>query len=147
MQEHKYTVKTLEDTGRLMYALVKRFSGDLGEFANYSLEEFFNHVKKIPYKKDPDGIEYLTRPEAFLKSYGRGQDCDDRAITIGSWAKENGLQFRFIATGKHKDKPIHHVYPEILIGGKWIVADATYPENVLGYEIFKPERKQILKEN
>lgn len=144
VREHKYNIKDVNDTGKLMYALVNRYSGDIGEWASKPLEEFFTHVKKIPYRKDPPGVEYLMRPAGLLNQWGRGQDCDDRAIALASWAKENQLPYRFVATGKWENKPVHHVYPEILISGKWIVADATYPENVLGYEIFKPARKVYL---
>ena len=146
MKEHSYNVKSCEDTGKFMYQLVKRYSSDIGDYASFSLDDFFNVIKKIPYKKDPPGIEYLQRPEVLLKHYGKGADCDDKSIAIASWAKENGLPYRFIASGKFADKPYHHVYVEMLIRNKWIVVDATYPENVLGFELFKPAKKQILKD-
>ena len=52
MKEHIYNVKSCEDTGKFMYQLVKRYSSDIGDYANYSLDDFFNVIKKIPYKKE-----------------------------------------------------------------------------------------------
>lgn len=127
-------------TGRFMRRLVDSYYGDMAPWASYSLYEIYNHIKNIPFRADPENIEFLQRPYYTMRSLGAGGDCDDKAICLASWAVLNNIPYRFVGVGKRKpgQKPwskilLTHVYPELYINNNWIIADVTYAFNVLGY--------------
>ena len=122
-------------TGAEMMRLVKTYASDIGDKANWSLPKFYDFVKKLPYRKDPDNNETLARPLYTLSSAWPYRDCDDKAILIGSWLFLNKIPFKFRASSSRKDKILHHVYVIANIGGKDLVIDATYPKNTLGTEV------------
>jgi len=135
------TCKPLNDksqTGREMHRLVNRFSGDLRYFqvnnkpiSDLPIEQFFDIVKRLPYKKDTDGIEILTRPYHLFTSPFNGYDCKKKSIVMASWLKENNIPFRFIAVSSRPDGEAHHVIIQALINGKWEQIDPTYQDNIL----------------
>jgi hypothetical protein len=122
-------------TGAEMMRLVKQYAADIGEMAKWSLPKYYDFVKKLPYRKDPDNNETLARPLYTLSTAWPYRDCDDKAILIGSWLFLNKIPFKFRASSSRKDKILHHVYVIAKIGGKDLVIDATYPKNTLGTEV------------
>jgi hypothetical protein len=129
-----------------MYYLAEKFAGDLGPLAQMSLPEFHAFVANIPYRNDETAYgdpfrEVVARPGYILampkSDQIQGVDCKKKAILIGAWSKLNGLPWELIAMSEQPNKEVHHVFPLVGLGQKWINADATYRKNQLGAP--KPE--------
>lgn len=123
-------------TAKKMYSIVRDTANDLKNVkicgtpaANLCLKDFFQYVRTIPYRRDPRPREIIARPKHLLKYRESGLDCKKKAILMGTWATVNNIPFRFVATSKTPDKRIHHVFPQLLISGRFIDTDATYPTN------------------
>ena len=151
-----------EQTGRQMYNLVARFSGDLQRIttrkngknvplASLTLGEYHSFVRRLPYKRDDKPVEVIARPRIALSRVNEtgGIDCKKKGILMGAWFAENGFPavsgFRFVAVSTKPNRAIHHVMPQVNIGGAWLNADATYsnqrlfsPKRVTKYEVLKP---------
>lgn len=125
-------LQAVDQTAHEMYRLATAWCEDMAEYASLSLPEVFDLLKNIPYRADPDGMEYLQRPFYTLTASGRGGDCDDKAICVGAWATLNQIPFRFVAVSESRDRDLHHVYTELYIGNSWVAFDPTYAYNVLG---------------
>jgi hypothetical protein len=119
-----------------MVYLVKIYFKDLARFYNYSMKEFFDIVRKLPYKSDLDKIEILHRPGMTLSNTVKYRDCDDKAILLGAFLYMKKIVFRFIAVSDRPDKKLHHVLIEAILGGHPRQLDATYPQNT-----FEMQRK------
>jgi hypothetical protein len=91
-----------------------------------SLFEFFDFVRKIPYRRDPSPLEIVSRPYYILKHLKIGMDCKKKAILISAYLKNKGVQYRYIASSKRPDKKIHHIFVQGLIDNEWKNLDATY---------------------
>ncbi len=104
--------------------LVKGLPGKdfLGELA-----KVFEWVRNnIRYVRDIYQVETLHTVQRILKN-GQG-DCDDMAILIGAMMLALGAKIRFVAAAfTHTMNRLAHVWPEILVNGRWIAADATEP--------------------
>ncbi|MCP5501911.1 MAG: hypothetical protein H7A25_18565 [Leptospiraceae bacterium] len=119
-------------------------------FKELSPQELFNTIQSIPYEKDPEGIEHVSRPKILLEFAGQGIpfDCDDRTVIVLSYFKlknhqlsgdtKKPFQTKIRVTGRN-DRP-HHVFASYRIPNitDWIALDPTYPRNVYGLELFKP---------
>lgn len=127
-----------------MVRLACRYHRDVAPWAGQAPTEFYDRLKKLPYNRDPEKKEFLQRPYYTLAGNRPGGDCDDKAIVAGAYAICNGYPFRFVAMGRSKDKPLHHVATDILIGGNWTHFDPTYSDQVFGKYLFKPERQMII---
>ena len=151
-----------EQTGRRMYNLVARFSGDLQRItttkngknvplASLTLGEFHRLVREIPYMRDEKPVEVVARPKYILSGINGeySADCKKKGILMGAWFVENGFPavtgFRFVAVSTKPSRSIHHVMPQVNIDGAWLNADATYdnqrlfsPKRVTRYEVLKP---------
>jgi len=128
-----------------MYRMASAWKQDMAPHASLSLSEVFNLLKAIPYRPDPPDEEYLMRPFYTLRGLGAGGDCDDKAIASGAWANLNGLGFRFVAVSRSLEKPLHHVYTEMYIGGRWLTFDPTYSFNVLGRPMCEYPKRVVLR--
>jgi len=149
------TIVPLRDklqTSKEMHRLIKKYSNDLNRvYVNINgskrplsvltLGEYFNIIRKIPYQRDIAPIEIVKRPLFTLRDTkkGVGADCKKKAILISSFLLLNGIQYRLIGSSSRKDKRVHHVFPQALLGGKWVNVDATYPHFKIG------ESKKITK--
>ena len=91
-------------------------------------------------------MEFLQRPYFTFQSNRPGGDCDDKAICMGAWAALHGYPFRFVAMGRYKDKPLHHVATDIKLGTGWVHADPTYSTQVLGKYLFTPAKALVIGE-
>lgn len=133
--------KSYHGTVEKMIKTIEAHAGDLKNFVDsksgrsldeLSLQEFFDYVKSMPYRRDPAGNEIIPRPAFIIKfapEYGR--DCKKQSILIGAWAKLNDLPYRLKVVSRNKRRKMHHIYPEIKINGKWLTADATYHNMLL----------------
>jgi len=131
-------------TGTLMVRLAKQYHRDVAPYAALTAPEFFNKVKSIPYNRDPEHVEFLQRPVYTLAGNRPGGDCDDKAIVSGAYAICNGIPFRFVAMGRYKDKPLHHVATDFYLNGSWLHFDPTYSDQVMGKYLFPPERSMVI---
>lgn len=136
-----------EQTAKTMHALVNKFCKDLTQFNvntesgvktlnNLTMKEFFDFVRKIPYRMDNSPIEVISRPAHIIKLRGSGMDCKKKAVLIGSYLKCNNIPYRFIASSNKPNKKIHHIFPQVLLGGEWKNLDATYEY----YLMFEPKK-------
>lgn len=130
--------KGKELTGYEMGEMVKSFSSDLGRYAQWPFNDFFDFVRLIPYISDDDRfpsrvLELVPRPLYLLDRFlFPAIDCKKKAVLIASWARENGFPWRFIAASARPDGAIHHVFPQIDFGYGWVTVDATFPDFRIG---------------
>lgn len=134
------TKKILTDiyqTGREMIRLVKTYSSDLGPWLDVPFIVFFNHVCKLPYFDDPEGVETVSRPKYLLDPEYRPRDCDDKSILCACWWHAHGVKCRFIAVSTQNDGTPNHVFLQLENG---VDIDATYPEyqNIIGKYPYYP---------
>lgn len=119
--------------------LVNRYNTDLDlvtvdgrKLSNFSLEEIFNFVRDIPYRKDKKPVEIIARPYLIIKHNQLGMDCKKKTILLASWCKRNNFSYRFLGSSMRRDKKICHIFPQIFLDGQWRNIDATYKD----YKIF-----------
>lgn len=131
--------RQLEQTLRTMSALVAQGRGNMKVRTlaqnivarvppkNYRGEVASIHKwvrDSIRYTRDIHGIETLHTTDRILES--RQGDCDDKSILLAALCESVGHPTRFVAAG-FRGNPPSHVYPEVLIRGRWTAADATEP--------------------
>jgi hypothetical protein len=134
-----------EQTGREMYTLARRFADDLDYFAvdgptdatlaQIPLADYYSIIRSIPFRKDVDGVEVVTRPFHLFSSPSRGWDCKKKAIALAAFLHKHRIPFRFLSVSRRPDRQIHHVLVQAMIDGEWCDIDATYPDN----ELFEKE--------
>ena len=96
------------------------------------IERIFRWAKSnIRYTRDPYGVEMVQDVFSTLKR-GRA-DCDDFTILIGAAAEVMGAPVRITTVSTRADREPVHVYPEALIGGRWLALDATVPSSTPGW--------------
>lgn len=124
-------INSVSDTGKNMRMLVDTYYTDLCEYGynQLRLEDFFNFVKNLPYKKDAEPIEIIARPKHILTL--QSFDCKKKAILIASFLKCNSYDYDFIGVSSRPTGEIHHVIVRAYINGETIDIDATYPQNEL----------------
>lgn len=143
MAVYDFPHKGRAQTARWMYGLAQIFKNDIGDLALMPFDQYFDFIRGGPYANDeiawgdPER-EVLARP-AYLLKWQRfpGLDCKKKAIMIGAWAERNRVPWELIGMSERADKEIHHVFPVLWDGEKWVNADATYPRYFLGQA--KPE--------
>lgn len=128
-----------------MYRMASAWRQDMAPYATWEISRIFNRLRSIPYRPDPPDVEFLQRPWYTMHGLGQGGDCDDKAIASGAWAHLNGIPFRFVAASRYTDRPLHHVFTEMYIGGRWTVFDPTYSFNVLGRPMCEYPQRLILR--
>lgn len=123
-----------EQTAAEMARLAVTYSGDLGELAKKPLIDFFRIVRELPYRRDPAGVETISRPALLLRKDYPWRDCDDKAILIAAWLVANGRPFAFYAFSELAGgRPLHHVCAATRdAAGNVLPLDATYKKNAFG---------------
>lgn len=133
----KRRLRDKRQTGREMYRMIDSYHNDLERFlvkrsgrlvpvTSLSLFEFFDLVRKIPYRRDIHNIEVVARPEKILRSSDAGMDCKKKSVLMSSYCRSVNIPFRLIASSRRSDGRIHHVFPQAKISGRWRNIDATY---------------------
>jgi hypothetical protein len=146
MTVQRIPLKDKLQTASAMYDLISRYHTDLDSvFVSKSnkalpvsqlpLQDFYNLVRRIPYRQDTKPVEVLARPYYLLKGKDKGLDCKKKALLLGSYFKYHKIPFRLIGTSSRSDKSIHHVFPQVKLSGNWQNADATYSD----YYLFQPK--------
>jgi hypothetical protein len=139
-------------TGDAMYELCSRFNSDLNiiylqnskdevPLSSLDISQFYDFVRKIPYKEDTKPIEVIGRPVKIIQL--KKIDCKKKAVLIGSYASYHNIPFRFVASSNRKDKKIHHVYPELYLSGKWVTFDATYSDYYIGQKKYTTAKEYL----
>ena len=133
MQISKLPLESVFTTGEQMKRLTITYFHDLDVFRKFSLPQFFNFVKNLPYIPDPPDMEHISRPAAALSENAKYRDCDEKSILIAAFLtlQKMGKAWRFVAVSTHKSKKLHHVLVDWNMGGQMIYLDATYPKNKL----------------
>jgi hypothetical protein len=96
-------LKNVFQTGTLMVRLSLRYCKDVAPFMHMSLPEFFEHVKMIPYNRDPAGTEFLQRPYFTLKAESPGGDClarDTKVLTQNGPMSIQGVKVGDVIAGR-----------------------------------------------
>lgn len=118
---------------KLIYGLVngampgkwKDYRGELSTVLNW-------FKRNVDYRRDPFGVELLQDVWATLDR-GRG-DCDDATVWICAAAQILGCPTRIVTVSTRPDKEPVHVYPEAMVGGRWLGLDATVPGSFVGWK-------------
>lgn len=140
-------------TGYRMHKMVAKHYQDMSPWASESLLEIFDRIKSIPFQADPPGMELIKRPKYTMEQIGPGGDCDDKSIALAAWAVLNSIPYNFLGVGRkipgkkyarNEKILLTHVFPIVKIDGTWIIADATYSFNVLGYNLGNYDRIEVL---
>lgn len=151
MIEIREPLEDRDQTAKRIKLLVEQYHGDLDrvfvplknggieKMSNMSLQNFFDFVRKIPYRRDPSKPfpkEIVARPHYIIKHRALGMDCKKKSVLCGSFLRCQGTPFRFIGSSQRKDKKVHHIFPQAFIDGKWRNVDATYRD----YTLFQPKQ-------
>lgn len=112
---------------------------DVEDYLPYSLEQFFDFVRKIPYVPDPEGNEQVARPKYTIQS---GGDCDDKTVLFLAWMKAKGYDGGFSIVSQKWS--FTHIFPFITIDGKNIDLDATYEDGRIGKQQRWTRRKDFI---
>lgn len=130
-------LKTKDQTGKEMHRVIDNYSRDLDTifvrrngkyipFSSLPMNEAFDAVRKMPYRRDQVPTEVVARPEIIFRNRPLGIDCKKKAILISAYLKRRGIPYRLIASSRKRNRKIHHVYPQMNIAGVWHNMDATY---------------------
>lgn len=87
-------------------------------------------VDHIRYQKDTLGVETVQSPLSTVR-IGAG-DCDDMSALYAGLVSAVGLPYRFRVVGYFADD-LSHIWPEVLVAGKWWPADTTEPGRGFGW--------------
>lgn len=132
MQVNTQNLIDVSQTAREMERLVRLYALDVKPLSRLSLESFYNMVCKLSYKRDPKGVEIVSRPLYVLNSNSSFRDCKKKSILMGAYLFLKKIPFAFWASSSRPDKKIHHVFPIATINKKPLVLDATYGNNQIG---------------
>lgn len=126
--DHVSVAQTLQE----MHAIAIGYRDDMLPWASLGPLGIFEAVKNLPYKYDPDPVEFIQRPYYTMTGTGPGGDCDDKAVCIAAWAILNGWPYRFRVVGPAGSKEPTHVFAEVDFGKGWTPMDVTYSFCVAG---------------
>jgi transglutaminase-like putative cysteine protease len=91
----------------------------------------FDWVRRnVRYTRDIFRVELLHTPRRMLEL--RAGDCDDMTILLGSMLLSTGHPVRLVLVGFRPHRPhlYSHIYPEVLVRGRWLALDATMPRPI-----------------
>lgn len=136
MELKRWPLKSKYRTVEEIKTAVNRYYQDLKEFPQVlkmDFPTFFDFVKTLPYTRDIQDAEIVSRPKYLLTVFP-ALDCKKKAILIGSFMrlKYGPGSYRFVLSSNRPDGNIGHIFTQIFANGKWINADATYSNNKIG---------------
>jgi transglutaminase-like putative cysteine protease len=91
----------------------------------------FDWVRRnIRYTRDIFRVELLHTARRMLEL--QAGDCDDMTILLGAMLLSTGHPVRLVLVGFRPHRPhfYSHIYPEALVGNRWIALDATMPRPI-----------------
>lgn len=125
-----FTVDNLNSvyqTGAQMRRLVESYYNDLGAWLYVPFLTYYHFVCDLPYIKDPDNIEFVSRAGLTINPFFNiARDCDDKAVLLACWWHGHGDKKRFVASSTKPNGKLHHVFMQL---GNGIFIDGTYPKN------------------
>lgn len=155
MIENREPLRDRQQTARRIKHLIETFYIDLNNvflarnhkltpLSKLSLQDYFNLVKSIPYRRDPRPYEITARPYYIFKHYKLGMDCKKKAVAMGAFLRMKNYKYRAIGSSSREDKKIHHIYFQYYDtkSGQWKNADATYSH----YKLDAPKTQETYKE-
>jgi len=136
-------LKDKRQTSEEIKRLVNVYHGDLNKIdimhggrkvclADLSLGDFYDFVRRLPYRKDTKPVEIVGRPKYIIENHATGMDCKKKSVIMASYLKLKKIPFRFVGASSRPDGAIHHIYPEAFFNGEWIHTDATYSHYRIG---------------
>lgn len=139
MIQNREPLKNRLQTARRIKHLIETFYTDLNNIffqkgkkllplSKLTLQEYFNLVKNIPYRKDPRPYEVTARPYYIFKHYKLGMDCKKKAVAMGAYLRMKNFKYRAIGSSSRPDHRVHHIYFQYFdtTDHTWKNADATY---------------------
>lgn len=118
-------LKSFRQTISEIFRMANAYKADLDPYLFENIFQVYNYVRALPYHKDPEGLETVSRPGFTLAGdWTLPRDCDDKTLIIIAAANRFGLPSRAIVCGEIPSP--HHVYPEVFLSGHWMPFDATY---------------------
>lgn len=155
MIQNREPLKDRIQTARRIKHLVEQFYTDLDlcfvqrgnrlvPLSKITLQEFFDFVKNIPYRKDPKPIEIVARPYYIVKHRKLGMDCKKKAVAIGAFLRMKNFKYRAIGSSNRPDQKVHHIYLQLFDPDEmeWKNVDATYSH----YKLFEQKKNETFKE-
>lgn len=136
MTKQNTPLDTYEKTVLKIFEFAKKYQSDCLFLESKTPFEVFEFIKNLEYKKDPEGIEFLSRPKFSIFRDDLPRDCDDKTLIAACYFELKNISYKIIVSGRNSNP--HHVYPIAFINNEWIVFDATYPTNKYN-QILYPE--------
>lgn len=141
-------------TALAIVAMAKKYASDLHSYADTDPRDFFELVRRIPYRMDEaipflggkNPGEILARPGLLLNNdLFPALDCKKKSLLQAAQAEMAMVPWRLVVIQEVGASDFHHIFPQIKVFGKWHNADATFPEyffgqskpNVLNAEVFQ----------
>lgn len=109
-------------------------AGKLVPLSALPFEQYFDYIRKLPYKRDKAPIEQIGRPAWVMEKRANGRDCKKAAIMISAYLKYHRIPYRLIGSSSRRDRAIHHIFPQMFTGGQWVNVDATYSDYSIGQQ-------------
>lgn len=135
------------NTVSVIFRMAREFKRDLCEFPRLdTVRRVYDYVRALPYRDDPPGIEFVSRPAYTLWPEWTGpRDCDDKTLALGAWCNLYGFAWRVVCAGESADPALnpHHIYPEIKLDAIWTPADATYRRCELGSLLYVERFREV----
>lgn len=135
---HIETIPELENraqTASLMYVFANKFKNDLLPYQDWSVVDFFEKIKNIPYIQDIEERETIARPDILLnQEYFTKLDCKKKNSLMAAFFEMKGLDYIFVASSDAPEDEPHHIFILLWNDGDWIEVDATFRNNKLGME-------------
>jgi hypothetical protein len=158
MIENREPLKDRKQTARRIKHLVEQFYLDLKNvfwqrdnkltpLSDLTLQEYFNFIKDIPYRKDPRPFEIVARPYYIFKHLKLGMDCKKKGTAIAAFLRLKNYKYRAIGSSSRPDHKVHHIYFQYFDPKTetWKNADATYSHYRLDEEKKNETYKEVLK--
>ena len=140
-QQNTNTDNTISEMKKMVF----QYYSDLADYADWTLEDFFDLVKNLPYKMEETswGAQILQRPSFTLRRLVPVVACANKAILISSFLTMHGIKNGFVVTANSPAANFSHVFNWAEFGnsGVKVFIDATYPQNVIYREKLYPKRK------
>ncbi len=109
-----------------MLDMSEKYCKDMIPYANLTLFELYELVRKLPYKLEDGEFQVLARPLHSLNGSAPYLACANKSIIFGGYCNLRNIPFCFVSVGYGNEENYSHVFPEIKVAGKYLPFDATY---------------------
>jgi hypothetical protein len=133
LYDKEQTAETIKNFTAKYYNDIENYLINGKRPSQMSLQEFFDFVRLIPYRRDSSPVEVVSRPSYIINHRNLGMDCKKKSVLMGAYCTLHNIPFRFCGSSTRLDKKIHHIFIQVFIKGLWKFADATYSD----YKLFQ----------